>query len=95
MEVPTAGGKPRLLAKVKGGARWPSWDPSGSRIAFTSMNAAGVLNSDDEPQKGNAVLEMDADGSCLIKLYSAGEGGVVGGAAWQPSADRGVEPIAC
>jgi Tol biopolymer transport system component len=39
MVVPTAGGKPRRLARVKGLADWLSWDPSGSRIAFTALNA--------------------------------------------------------
>jgi dipeptidyl aminopeptidase/acylaminoacyl peptidase len=32
MSVSVRGGKPRVLATIPGGARWPSWDPSGSRI---------------------------------------------------------------
>jgi dipeptidyl aminopeptidase/acylaminoacyl peptidase len=95
MIVPTTGGKPRRLVKINGGARWPSWDPSGSRIAFTTLNAAGVENSDDGPQGGNALMEMNADGSCLTEVYSAGPEGVVQGAAWQPGPDRGVPPLSC
>jgi Tol biopolymer transport system component len=93
MIVPAAGGKPRLLARVPGGARWPSWDPSGSRIAFTALNAAGQI---DYPgaQVGSSVMEMNPDGSCLTKVYSV-PGGSVSGAAWQPGTDRGVGPLSC
>jgi Tol biopolymer transport system component len=82
MIVPVDGGKPKLLARVKGGARWPSWDPSGSRIAFT-------LPDED------AVMEVNADGSCMTKVYSAPRGGAVFGVAWQPGAERGAGPISC
>jgi dipeptidyl aminopeptidase/acylaminoacyl peptidase len=95
MIVPTAGGRPKLLVKVKGGARWPSWDPSGSRIAFTTLKAAGVSDWDDGPQAGNALMEVNADGTCLTTVYSAPPEGVVRGAAWQPGADRGAGPISC
>jgi WD40-like Beta Propeller Repeat len=37
MVMPTAGGTPRLVAKVKGGARWPAWDPSGTRLTPTAV----------------------------------------------------------
>ena len=94
MIVPTAGGSPKLLARVKGGARWPSWDPSGSRIAFTALNAAGMI---DYPgaQVGSSLMEINPDGSCLTKVYSLGEEGAVQGAAWQPGAGRGAGPIEC
>lgn len=82
MIVPTKGGTPRLLARVKGEAWAPSWDPSGSRIAFTAA-------------AHDAVMVMNADGSCLTAAYSAPAGGAVEGAAWQPGADRGAGPIEC
>jgi hypothetical protein len=80
---------------VKGGARWPSWDPSGSRIAFTTLNAAGVINADDGAQAGNALIEINADGTCLTRAYSQGGRALIEGAAWQPGADRGAGAISC
>jgi Tol biopolymer transport system component len=93
MIVPAAGGKSRLLARVPGGARWPSWDPSGSRIAFTALNAAGQI---DWPGAavGSSVMEVNPDGSCLTKVYEVA-GGFVSGATRQPGAGRGVGPISC
>jgi hypothetical protein len=93
MIVPAAGGKPRLLARVPGGARWPSWDPSGSRIAFTALNAAGQI---DYPgaQVGSSVVEINPDGSCLTKVYEVPDG-TVSGVAWQPGAGRGIGPLSC
>jgi dipeptidyl aminopeptidase/acylaminoacyl peptidase len=93
MIVPTSGGKPRLLARVKGGARWPSWDPSGSRIVFTALNAAGDIDYPG-PEKGSALMEINPDGSCLTKVYAVKDGAVFG-AAWQPGAERGAGPISC
>jgi hypothetical protein len=94
MIVPTAGGKPRLLARVQGGARWPSWDPSGSRIAFTALKAAGDI---DYPgaDVGSSLMEVDPDGTCLTKVFSLGKKGAVEGAAWQPGPGRGAGPISC
>jgi hypothetical protein len=80
---------------VTGGARWPSWDPSGSRLAFTRLNAAGVDDWDNGAQPGSALMEVNVDGSCLTKVYSLGKAGTVEGAAWQPGAGRGVGPISC
>jgi Tol biopolymer transport system component len=93
MIVPAAGGKPRLLARVPGGARWPSWDPSGSRIAFTALNAAGQI---DYPgaEVGSSVMEINPDGSCLTEAYAL-PNGTVSGATWQPGAERGVGPLRC
>jgi Tol biopolymer transport system component len=95
MAIPTAGGKPSHLATIKGGLRWPSWDPSGSRIAFTSLNASANPNWDGNPQGGSALMEINADGTCLSHLYSAGAEGVVSGGAWQPGEGRGAGPLSC
>jgi dipeptidyl aminopeptidase/acylaminoacyl peptidase len=95
MIVPATGGKPKLLARIKGGARWPSWDPSGSRIALTALGDAGVDHLDGGPSAGSALMEINGDGTCLTKVYSAGAGGVIKGSAWQPGAERGAGPISC
>jgi Tol biopolymer transport system component len=93
MIVPTTGGKPTLLARVKGGIRWPSWDPSGSRIVFTALNAAGEIDYPG-PQDGSSLMEINPDGTCLTQAFTVA-GGAVYGAAWQPGADRGVGPLSC
>jgi hypothetical protein len=95
MVVPAAGGAPKRLTRVPGGARWPSWDPSGSRIAFTTLNATGVSDWDNNAQPGNALIEVNADGTCLTEIYSLGKAGRVQGVGWQPGAGRGAEPISC
>ncbi|MBS1887747.1 MAG: PD40 domain-containing protein [Actinobacteria bacterium] len=93
MIVPATGGKPKLLARVEGGASWPSWDPSGSRIAFTALNVGQALSFG--PQVGNSVMEINADGTCLTQVYSPGRAGAVQGAAWEPGPGRGAGPISC
>jgi Tol biopolymer transport system component len=95
MVVPTAGGSPKRLIRVPGGARWPSWDPSGNRVAFSTLNAAGVTDWDNGAQPGNALMEVNADGTCLTEIYSLGKAGLVQGAGWQPGAGRGAWPISC
>lgn len=95
MVVPAVGGEPKRLIRVPGGARWPSWDPSGSRIAFTTLNAVGVSDRDNNAQLGNALMEINADGTCPTNIYSLGKAGLVQGAAWQPGAGRGSGPIRC
>ncbi len=84
-------GKP--LAKVltiRHGFAWPSWDPSGQRIAFTTLNRTQPLGLPEI----NSVMEVNADGSCLTTLPSL-ERGHFGGVAWQPGPDRGAGRIAC
>lgn len=93
MIVPASGGEPQLLARVSGGLRWPSWDPSGSRVVFTALNAAGEVGYPG-PQIGSSLMEINPDGTCLTKVYGV-EGGAVFGAAWQPGADRGAGPLSC
>jgi hypothetical protein len=94
MIVPTAGGKPKRIAWVKGGAGFPTWDPSSSRIAFTTFNAAGAEDS-PTASDGNALMEVNPDGTCLTKVFSIGNRGSVGGAAWEPGEGRGAGPISC
>jgi Tol biopolymer transport system component len=91
--MPAAGGKPVKLASVKGGLAWPSWDPSGQRIAFTRLGG-GTFGDLSYPHEGNAVMEINADGTCLTRLLSIGRGHF-SGSSWQPGPGREAGPIAC
>jgi hypothetical protein len=85
------GAPARRVLTVGGGLAWPSWDPSGSRIAFTSLG--GSLR-DLTRNRTNEVVQVNADGSCptqLLKLKRVTFAGV----AWQPGPDRGAGPLAC
>ena len=92
MIVPSTGGTPRRLARIPGGAAWPSWDPSGSRLAFTALGSRKLKGAG--PKVDNAVMEINADGTCLTSVYAV-ENGAVFGAAWQPGAERGAGPLSC
>jgi dipeptidyl aminopeptidase/acylaminoacyl peptidase len=91
--MPVAGGKPAKLVSVKGGLAWPSWDPSGQRIAFTRLGG-GSIGGLPDPHEGNAVMEINADGTCLTRLLSIGRGSL-SGSSWQPGPGREAGPIAC
>lgn len=91
--MPAAGGKPVKLAGVKGGLAWPSWDPSGRRIAFTRLGGGGIGGL-SFPHESNAVMEINADGTCLTRLLSIGRG-YFSGSSWQPGPGREAGPIAC
>lgn len=81
----------RVLS-VRGALDWPSWDPSGQRIAFTRLNGlAGPLPG---PAKGNYVGEVNADGTCQTTVLSS-KRGFFSGTAWQPGLDRGAGRLAC
>jgi Tol biopolymer transport system component len=86
-------GKPKRIARVRGGLAWPSWDPSGSRIAFTRLEG-GAPFTPSTPADGNAVMQVNAGGSCLGTLLSI-KRGYYEGVAWQPGPGRGAGPIAC
>ncbi len=91
--MPATGGKPVKLTSVKGGLAWPSWDPSGQRIAFTRLGG-GSFGGLSDPHEGNAVMEINADGTCLTRLLSIGRGHF-SGSSWQPGPGREAGPIAC
>jgi Tol biopolymer transport system component len=91
-EIPAGGGTPTKLAGSRGGIAWPSWDPSGRRLSFTLLGSSSL--SALLPRRGNPVMEVNSDGSCLTKLLSAGRGSILG-TAWQPGPGREAGPIAC
>jgi Tol biopolymer transport system component len=70
----------------------PSWDPSGQRLAFIRTRV--VENGYTEPKKGDALMAINADGTCLKRVYSDPETTLYG-AAWQPGPGREAGPISC
>jgi Tol biopolymer transport system component len=74
----------------------PSWDPSGQRIAYVQFRAdtsfipaLGLLFP-----FGNALMQMNADGSCRTKIVSNRRVAFYG-VAWQPGAGREAGGIPC
>jgi Tol biopolymer transport system component len=90
--MPAAGG-PTKLVRIKGGLAWPSWDPSGQRLAFTRLGG-GSFGLGSHPQEGNSVMQVNADGTCLSTLLSIARGSFLG-SAWQPGPGREAGPISC
>jgi len=82
----------RLLLRRRGLLESPSWDPSGSRLAFVFSHV--YENGYSDPEPGDKLMEINADGSCLVRIFSSPEL-VVSGPAWQPGLDRGADPISC
>jgi hypothetical protein len=82
----------RLLRRSRKLLVWPSWDPSGRRLAFTRTRV--VENGYDTPMKGDALMAINADGTCLKKVYADRETTLYG-ATWQPGPSREAGPISC
>lgn len=93
LTMPAAGGAPEVLARARGGLRWPNWDPSGQRLSFTRLSGFGPVFG-LEPRQGNAVMQVNVDGSCLIRVLST-KRDLLFGAAWQPGPGREAGPIVC
>lgn len=70
----------------------PSWDPSGERIAFIRTRV--VENGYTDPKKGDALMAINADGTCLKKVYTDRETTLYS-AAWQPGPEREAGSISC
>jgi len=85
-------GATRLMSR-KGYISSLSWDPSASRLAFI-RNPAAEATGGLEPEPGNKVMAINADGSCLIRVYSNPKV-LVAGSAWRPGPGREAGPIAC
>jgi Tol biopolymer transport system component len=82
----------RLLRRSRKLLAWPSWDPSGQRLAFTRTRV--VENGYTDPKKGDALMAVNADGTCLKRVYSDPETTLYG-SAWQPGPGREAGPISC
>jgi Tol biopolymer transport system component len=85
-------GAKRLL-RVKGYISSPSWDPSGSRLAFARTPALAETGEPD-PEAGSKVMAINADGTCLIRVFSNPDL-TLGGIAWRPGIGREAGPIRC
>jgi WD40-like Beta Propeller Repeat len=85
-------GAERLLRR-KGYISFPGWDPSGSRLTFT-VNPPAESTGSLEPEPGNGIMAINADGTCLTKVFSDPDV-IVYGSAWRPGAGRGAGPISC
>lgn len=82
----------RLLLRRRSLLAWPSWDPSGSRLTFTSSHV--VENGYSAPEEGNRVMAINADGTCLTRVFTDPKLTLYG-SAWQPGVGREAGPISC
>lgn len=82
----------RLLRRSRKLLAWPSWDPSGRRLAFTRTRV--FENGYDTPMKGDALMAINADGTCPKRVYTDREATLYG-ATWQPGPGREAGPISC
>jgi Tol biopolymer transport system component len=70
-----------------------SWDPSGERLAF--IRYPPERYDPDELGYGSAVLQVNADGSCLSPVLSPSLNTAFFGVAWQPGPGREAGRIPC
>jgi Tol biopolymer transport system component len=76
---------------------YPSWDPSGQRIAFNSFRISkDPIDAlfDLVLPIGNSIIQINADGSCRQKLLSL-KGAALYGASWRPGPGREAGRIEC
>lgn len=87
------GSDPRRLTRTADRAElFPSWDPSGERLAY--MRFAAGSSEAASLGFGAALMQINADGSCPTKLLSAPRTGFYV-PAWQPGPGREAGRIEC
>ena len=87
------GSRVRRLTRTRGGIElWPSWDPSGERIAYTRLHGGSFLGF---LGFGDAILQVNADGSCGSTVLGGRFGVAYWGGAWQPGPGREAGRIPC
>ena len=82
----------RQLTETPGWEMSPSWDPSGQRILF--KRRFNVESELAEMDFGDFLLQINADGTCLTKIFSS-PGAAYVNPAWRPGPGRGAGPIVC
>jgi dipeptidyl aminopeptidase/acylaminoacyl peptidase len=86
------GSDPRQLTATPGKLElWPSWDPSGQRLAFARLRGGGLFGLIGF---GDSIVEMNADGTCPGTVL-ASRNLAFYGPAWQPGAGREAGRIDC
>jgi Tol biopolymer transport system component len=91
--IGAGGGEPRRLTRGPGIDRFPSWDPSGERLAFVHYRPE--VTELDEIGIGSALMQVNADGSCPGRILGPARKVGLYGAAWQPGLGREAGRIAC
>lgn len=86
------GSGPTQLTRTRAMEQSPSWDPSGQRLAFVRL--ARPLTERTVYGFGDAVMEINADGSCPTRILSV-PGVAFLSPAWQPGPGREADPISC
>jgi TolB protein len=71
---------------------FPSWDPSGERLAYVRFSAAGTEVS--AFGLGDALMQVNADGTCQTKVMSSPRMALYT-PAWQPGPGREAGRIEC
>lgn len=71
---------------------FPGWDPSGERLAYVRFANSGSESS--ALGAGDALMQINADGTCATKLFSSPKAAIYT-PAWQPGAGREAGRIAC
>lgn len=82
----------RLLLRRRGFFASPDWDPAGGRISFMHSPVDEV--GDRSAQYGNRLMAINADGTCLTRVFRDPDL-IVYGATWQPGPGREAGRIAC
>jgi Tol biopolymer transport system component len=91
--VRSGGGGVRRVTSSSGGDYSQSWDPSGERLAFVRYLPEWL-----EPEElgfGSAVMQVNADGSCLGFVLRPSLDVAFFGVAWQPGPGREAGRIEC
>ena len=73
---------------------FPSWDPSGERLAFVRYLPELVESELLETGIGASVMQINADGTCPREILKPSVVAIYG-AAWQPGPGREARRIAC
>lgn len=70
----------------------PNWDPSGQRLAYEQLDP--IVTEEDLFGFGDAIMEINADGSCRIEVLSYPDSALTG-PIWQPGPGREAGRISC